>query len=379
MAHWFIAVALLTPAAFPIPISQATFVPLLGVCNPDARLDGPDINAVVNCLLNAGPDCACWDLNDNGAVDGPDLPPLVATLIDKLPYANNDRYVAPLNTAITANVLANDLDPFGPGTTALLVTNPSQGVFNFAPDGSLIYTPGLNFTGQEVFTYRAVNIYGVSSPATVFLRTCTATTADCNVNPRDGCETSTTSVTNCGGCGVPCALQNAVTTCATGSCEIAGCNNGYSNCDGNTPNGCEVSHSSFSNACATAESVGQFCGDAASGFLCPATSFQSFASRNGRGSRWFRGRALECSECPASIQARITMQVPAGVNYDLYAYLSCGVLFASSTNGAGLTDQVLVFKNDSAGSQDDYDYWIEVRWVSGGSCSNWTLTFEGRD
>jgi hypothetical protein len=65
--------------------------------------------------------------------------------------------------------------------------------------------------------------------------------SDCNNNLSDGCETNTsTSVNNCGACGVVCFGANAVPACTNGVCTIAACNAGFINCDGNVANGCEV-------------------------------------------------------------------------------------------------------------------------------------------
>jgi hypothetical protein len=69
--------------------------------------------------------------------------------------------------------------------------------------------------------------------------TCQTGTADCNDNGLDGCETSTTTVQNCGGCGDACNLANATPACVNQACAIAACNPGYGDCDGNPANGCE--------------------------------------------------------------------------------------------------------------------------------------------
>jgi hypothetical protein len=62
---------------------------------------------------------------------------------------------------------------------------------------------------------------------------------DCNGSDGDGCETSTLTLTNCGGCGVGCARSNGMASCASGTCELTGCNGGFDECDDNENNGCE--------------------------------------------------------------------------------------------------------------------------------------------
>jgi hypothetical protein len=62
---------------------------------------------------------------------------------------------------------------------------------------------------------------------------------DCDTMDATGCETPTTTLTNCGTCGTMCSRANATPTCSTGSCAIQSCNAGFGNCDGSDANGCE--------------------------------------------------------------------------------------------------------------------------------------------
>jgi len=81
--------------------------------------------------------------------------------------------------------------------------------------------------------------------------------ADCDGNPLNGCERQTNTLSDCGGCNVPCALAHATSDCSSGSCAIKTCDSGYDNCNGSAGDGCEASlndpHtcSSCSNACPT--------------------------------------------------------------------------------------------------------------------------------
>jgi hypothetical protein len=77
------------------------------------------------------------------------------------------------------------------------------------------------------------------------IASCLAGTADCNGEPVDGCEVHTNSdVANCGSsafaCARPCALAHATPTCTDGACEIAKCDQGFGDCDGQVANGCET-------------------------------------------------------------------------------------------------------------------------------------------
>jgi hypothetical protein len=77
-----------------------------------------------------------------------------------------------------------------------------------------------------------VGVCGVSN--------CKAGLGDCDTNPTD-CETDiTTSVDNCGGCGVTCVIPNGVPACKASVCSVGSCNAGYADCNGDPKDGCET-------------------------------------------------------------------------------------------------------------------------------------------
>lgn len=74
--------------------------------------------------------------------------------------------------------------------------------------------------------------------------------SDCDKDPRDGCEVATRSdVMQCGACGVACQLPNASPLCIVGRCAIGACNTGYRNCDGVDANGCEIDSNADADNC----------------------------------------------------------------------------------------------------------------------------------
>ena len=74
--------------------------------------------------------------------------------------------------------------------------------------------------------------------------------SDCNANPMDGCEVSLSGDTgNCGACGKSCAVPNAVAACIGGACSLGACNPGFRNCDGDAANGCETNSDKDSANC----------------------------------------------------------------------------------------------------------------------------------
>ena len=94
------------------------------------------------------------------------------------------------------------------------------------------------------------------------LSACDSGWGDCDMNPLNGCEVSLTSLTNCGGCGVPCAVANGIPTCATTTCEIGLCNTGFDDCNMNPADGCETDVNTLSDCgacgdtCAPANATG---------------------------------------------------------------------------------------------------------------------------
>ncbi|MGB3266334.1 MAG: Ig-like domain-containing protein, partial [Microcoleus sp.] len=90
------------------------------------------------------------------------------------PVAENDSAIAPANTPVKIDVLANDIDPDGNPLTISLVANPTKGTAvvnnngtpNNPNDDLITYTPGANFNGDS-FTYRVSNGKADSNIATV--------------------------------------------------------------------------------------------------------------------------------------------------------------------------------------------------------------------
>jgi hypothetical protein len=93
---------------------------------------------------------------------------------------------------------------------------------------------------------------------------CQSGWADCNMDPKDGCEAKLDyDPLNCGGCGMKCAIANAIVGCGPpqngmSGCYIRACNFGFDDCDGNPANGCET------NVSADVKNCG------ACGMVCPA-------------------------------------------------------------------------------------------------------------
>ena len=58
---------------------------------------------------------------------------------------------------------------------------------------------------------------------------------------------------------------------------------------------------------------------------------------------------------------------------------ACGDRIGPSSSPGTGADEAFTIEDssDSLGSDDGFSYWIEVRYVSGHSCTPWTLTVQG--
>jgi hypothetical protein len=107
---------------------------------------------------------------------------------------------------------------------------------------------------------------------------CTAPFADCDNDPRNGCEVNLNTDTNrCGACTTRCDLANATAACTMGQCAVAMCAAGFGDCDGNAANGCEtntgtsVSHcGACGTVCMGADNATPACAAGRCGFTCAA-------------------------------------------------------------------------------------------------------------
>jgi len=99
----------------------------------------------------------------NGGVSAPQTITVVITGAENQPVAVDDEYTVvqgqTLDTIAAAlpGVLANDTEPDQHGLTVQSTTNPGHGSLTMSADGSFIYTPDAGFSGDDSFTYTAVD------------------------------------------------------------------------------------------------------------------------------------------------------------------------------------------------------------------------------
>src|SRR5205085_1935593 len=90
--------------------------------------------------------------------------------INDPPVAFDDFYTTPEDTALVVNfpgILANDTDVDSTFLRVVLISGVSHGTLMLSNIGSFVYTPSLNYTGLDTFTYRATDSALTSSVATV--------------------------------------------------------------------------------------------------------------------------------------------------------------------------------------------------------------------
>ncbi len=106
---------------------------------------------------------------------------------------------------------------------------------------------------------------------------------DCNSDADDGCETSTTTLTDCGTCGNPCSFTNAAESCTTGTCAMGACDAGFGNCDGQTGNGCETTLGTPANC----NACGNTCSNSHGSNACVSTGPGTFDCSPTCSTGWF--------------------------------------------------------------------------------------------
>jgi uncharacterized repeat protein (TIGR01451 family) len=117
-----------------------------------------------------GADSFTFKVND-GTVDS-NIATVNITInpVNDAPVANDDAYSVdednPLNVS-APGVLGNDTDVENDPLTAVLVSDVSNGTLTLNSNGSFTYTPDLDFTGTDSFTYRAYDGSDYSNVATV--------------------------------------------------------------------------------------------------------------------------------------------------------------------------------------------------------------------
>ena len=110
---------------------------------------------------------------------------VTVTSTNDAPAAVDDAYTTAEDVTLTVpptGVVVNDLDPDGNTLTAIGVTVPAHGTLSLNTDGSFSYTPALNYSGPDSFTYKVSDGTVESNVATVTITVTAANDAPVAVN-----------------------------------------------------------------------------------------------------------------------------------------------------------------------------------------------------
>ncbi len=116
-----------------------------------------------------GADSFTYNVNDGVADSGVATVSITVAAVNDPPVAQNDSATTTQNTPVVVNVLANDSDVDG-GTLAIIsFTQGASGSVSNNGNGTLTYTPNLNFTGADSFAYTITDGQGGTNSASVTL------------------------------------------------------------------------------------------------------------------------------------------------------------------------------------------------------------------
>ncbi len=178
---------------------------------------------------------------------------------------------------------------------------------------------------------------------------------------------------NCGTCGTVCQAVNGTNDCVLGTCTPV-CDNGARDCNGNRNDGCELVLNTNPVCSTGVQSLGMIRGDDGPGG-------QTIVGDTGTGEAWYSVTITENDpqNTGGPVEADIFLDVPAGMDYDLWVYCdSCGgTLAASSGNDEGVNELVHVQQDDQNNTSNSFTVIIEIEFFSANACGDWILTVTG--
>lgn len=108
-----------------------------------------------------------YKVNDGTADSAPATTTITVSAVNDPPGAVNDAAVTNQNTAVTISVFANDTDIESNTLSILSVTQGANGAVVINANGTVTYTPNINFFGNDAFTYTVSDGNGGTDTATV--------------------------------------------------------------------------------------------------------------------------------------------------------------------------------------------------------------------
>ena len=114
-----------------------------------------------------GVDTFTYTISDgNGGTDTATVTVTVNPINDP-PVANDDSATTGEDSPVVIPVLGNDSDPDGDALTVTSVTDPGHGTVVINADGTVTYTPDVDYSGPDSFSYQVCDPNGACDSATV--------------------------------------------------------------------------------------------------------------------------------------------------------------------------------------------------------------------
>jgi gliding motility-associated-like protein len=163
----FVTTLAKTPITIPVKDNDlsrtGTTVVLVGTpLNGTVTLNANNLPVYTPFDAFSGKDTFTYKLRD---ANGLESTPITVTVNVK-PIGIADNITTPLNTTVTINIKSND--PSSLGTSPLIVSNPAHGTVSIDGSGNAVFVPTVNYTGNDVFTYKLRTTEGIESdPITV--------------------------------------------------------------------------------------------------------------------------------------------------------------------------------------------------------------------
>ena len=116
-----------------------------------------------------GDDAFSYRVTDGSTVSESATVSIEVQAVNDRPLAINDSFTTAFESALSGNVLLNDVDVDGDSLIADIITQPVNGEFDFQSNGEFVYTPNPGYSGSDSFSYTASDIGLPSLAATVTL------------------------------------------------------------------------------------------------------------------------------------------------------------------------------------------------------------------
>jgi len=178
--------------------------------------------------------------------------------------------------------------PPGPGLETGSITGTLTGCTTPYP-GVMTYVPGRSavaFTASDgtfTLSYLPPGTYDVKLGTVGTLNGVVVTSGQATATGPTNLQNISTDVNNCGSCGSVCSLPHASVSCVSGTCTLGTCASGYSNCNGQPADGCEVGTTNSltdCGGCGLTCSTNNMTGTSCAGGFCGGTCNIGFADCN---------------------------------------------------------------------------------------------------